>query len=286
MSTPTIMRSQTARAVDNAVISGIGVVAEGDSAIDLAARAGHAALADAGIDGDAVDVLIHVGVYRDDNIVEPAVAALIQKRMGIGLDYSRGDHRMYSFDLMNGACGVPVALSVGAGLLATGASTVLITAADVHPGAGSDSARGFPYEPTGAAILLANLPDSDHGVGRLCGAASSGEGEPVGYAHIPGVGADGRRTITVEPTPVEGLRPLVADVLARVDILPQVAAALPEDIEIAGATDVFRPGRPVHTAGPILALSRSRAAGATQLTLVAAGGGPEATAVNIAMVPR
>ncbi|MFW0793757.1 hypothetical protein AAFP30_08100 [Gordonia sp. CPCC 205515] len=274
MTAPVIMRGQTRSAVDDVAVLGLAVVDDGTSAIDLAARAGRAAMADAGV--DTVDVLIHVGVYRDDNIVEPAVAALIQKKIGIGLDYRPGDHHLYSFDLMNGACGVLTAMSVGGALLATGASTVLITAADAHPGGdAADRSPDFPYTPTGAAVLIGR------GTGTL-GAlmtASAEQAAPVGFARIPEVGPAGRRTIVVEPTASTVLQPLVDDVLSRGERTPAVFAAVPADVDIT-AEQVVRVDGSVHTCGAVLGLLAARDSGLDRITLVAAGGGPEAAAMT------
>jgi 3-oxoacyl-[acyl-carrier-protein] synthase-3 len=51
----------------------------GVSSVGQAAEAARAALDAAGCPHEQVDALINVGVYRDANLVEPAVAALIQQ---------------------------------------------------------------------------------------------------------------------------------------------------------------------------------------------------------------
>lgn len=303
MTAPALLRAGTRTAATNVTIAGIGVVTgPSSSAIELAADAGRVAIDDAGLPDDAIDVLIHVGVYRDQNIVEPAIAALVQKKIGIGLDYGRGDHHLYSFDLMNGACGVLSAIAVAGALLATGAQSVLITASDVHPG-GADVGRaaGFPYAPKGAALVLERTRPSGTqrgrtqrgrtqptrtqqvtgttGFGPLVTASALCDAAPVGYARIPEVGAAGRRTIVVDPTSAEDLQPLVDDVLARVAPTPAVFAAVPDGVRIIG-NDVHRVPGDAHTVGPVLALAAARERDARSVTLVAAGGGPEAAAMN------
>ena len=51
----------------------------GTGAIKLADDAAQACLAAAGRGADEIDFLINAGVYRDNNIGEPAVASIIQE---------------------------------------------------------------------------------------------------------------------------------------------------------------------------------------------------------------
>lgn len=172
------------------------------SSIGHAAAAGRACLERAGLASADVDVLINVGVYRDSNIVEPSVAALIQKRLGINLDYLRSPERRaaFSFDLMNGACGVLNAVQAADALLATGgARRVMVVCADTHPS--SDASRAgtpaFPYASTGAALLLERTDDG-RGFGRVHHRSLPGGHGVNGYLPLPDVGASGRSSIVVE----------------------------------------------------------------------------------------
>ncbi|MEV7027306.1 3-oxoacyl-[acyl-carrier-protein] synthase III C-terminal domain-containing protein [Kitasatospora sp. NPDC093558] len=175
------------------------------SSIGHAAAAGLACLEQAGLAPADVDVLINVGVYRDSNIVEPSVAALIQKRIGINLDYLHSPERRaaFSFDLMNGACGMLNAVQAADALLATAsARRVMVVCADTHPS--TDPSRAgtpaFPYASTGAALLLEHT-DDDAGFGRVhhrtLPGANGGHGVNA-YLPLPEVGADGRTSIVVE----------------------------------------------------------------------------------------
>lgn len=283
--TTDVMRSATADGQGRSTIAGLAVADPGDetSAITLAARAGRAAIADAGCADDDIDVLIHVGVYRDDNIVEPAVAALVQQRIGIGLDYGRGDHTMYSFDLINGAAGVLDALAVADSLIACGAGTVLITAADAHPGGDAeDRSPAFPYGPTAAAVVVARAPDDDSAATVFDGlvAAAGDTSTPVGYSRIPDVGNRGRRSIVVDAPTVADLAPLVADVASRSGIVTAVPAA-PAAVVTADGRWFTAPDT-AHTAAPIIALASARDAGTDAACLVTAGGGRLAAAVRFA----
>ncbi|MFD3506373.1 hypothetical protein [Nocardia sp. NPDC058666] len=158
----------------------------GVSSVGQAADAAGAALAAAGCVPEQVDALINVGIYRDANLVEPAVAALIQQAAGIGLDYRRGDVPCLSFDLMNGACGVVNAVGVAASLLADlPVGHVVVVSGD----AGSGEVE---FEPVGAAFVLENSADA---VGFGGVHVSAGDASPDSRGVT---GASGHSSLTVE----------------------------------------------------------------------------------------
>lgn len=140
---------------------------EAASAVLLAGRAAQDCLTEAQLSPDTVGVLINVGVYRENNTFEPAIAALVQKEVGMNLDYLA--HRVpgaaaFSFDLMNGACGVLNAIQVAQALLSTGSTErVLVTAADVHPGGRAALDADYPYADLGAALLLERSAQAEGG---------------------------------------------------------------------------------------------------------------------------
>ncbi len=120
----------------------------------LADAAAQSCLAHAGIAPGDVDMLINAGVYREDNMGEPALAALVQEDIGAnpGQPPTQG-HGTFSFDLINGACGVISAIQLEAGLLRSGVIRVgAIVTSDVNPSL-KDS-RPAPFRPAGGALLL------------------------------------------------------------------------------------------------------------------------------------
>lgn len=97
------------------------VVAEGEALADLATRAGRAALADAGVEPDEVDLLILATATVEQPI--PATSAIIQPRMGLV--------NAACFDLSAACSGFTYALNVGRQFIATGeAETVLVVGAE------------------------------------------------------------------------------------------------------------------------------------------------------------
>lgn len=203
------------------------------SAIGHAAAAGRDCLEQAGITAADIDVLINVGVYRDSNIVEPSVAALIQKSIGIRLDYlhSPDKRAAFSFDLMNGACGILNAVQAADALLSTGgAHRVLVVSADTHPS--TDPSRAgtaqFPYASTGAALLLEHTSDA-RGFGQVHHRTLPGGHGVNGYLPLRDAGSDGRNTIVVERE---------ADVLDR--MLDLAVASVRTALDAAGTPDAER----------------------------------------------
>lgn len=147
------------------IATGISTDSKVRSAIEHASIAGKQAIEKAKIDPTEVEVLINVGIYREDNMVEPAMAAIIQKELGINLDYVKASPRRaaFSFDLMNGGIGALDALKVADSMLSSdSAKYVLIVGADIHPSAMKTS--DFPFAETGSAILLKKGADSSKGI--------------------------------------------------------------------------------------------------------------------------
>ena len=95
------------------------------SSIGMAVFAVQNCLKKVGMHVQDVDVLINIGVFRDKNIVEPAMAPLIQQQLGMNLDPVQNDHihrTTFSFDINDGECGFLTAVSVADGFLKSGAA--------------------------------------------------------------------------------------------------------------------------------------------------------------------
>jgi len=169
--------------------------------VQLAGRAARDCLSGTGLSPDSVGVLINVGVYRESNTFEPALAAMVQKEAGINLDYlaDAAPSAGFSFDLMNGACGVLNAVQVAQALLDTGSTDrVLVTAADVHPGGRAADDPAYPYEDLGGALLLERSAEPGAGFGPVHLRSGPGPTGTSGYLDTAAMGAGGRHRITVE----------------------------------------------------------------------------------------
>ncbi|EFV13330.2 hypothetical protein [Segniliparus rugosus] len=273
------------------------------SSLERGSRAVAAAIAAAGLAPEAVGALINTGVYRDSNMVEPAMAALIQKKAGIGLEYATGAVPAFSFDLMNGAVGALNAVQVAQALLATGSARhVVIVSGDAHPSLDPAAQDGFPFATVGAALLLQQTP-GPAGFGALQTASDNGAAPPEGYLKPYEAGAGGRAVITVDrpadlaarlaPLAVRAARAVIAadgldlDRTLVVSSRPtaEFAGSLAEALGVpAAAVVTARAEADPHTSAVPLAYHQAREAGlldgARHLLFVAAGGGPTAAAIG------
>jgi 3-oxoacyl-[acyl-carrier-protein] synthase-3 len=72
------------------------------SSLHLAVTAAKSCLHAAGRDADDVDLLVNTGIYRDKNLGEPALAALIQEDVGANPEEPHDNARgTFSFDIAN-----------------------------------------------------------------------------------------------------------------------------------------------------------------------------------------
>jgi 3-oxoacyl-[acyl-carrier-protein] synthase-3 len=146
------------------------------SALQLAVTAAKGCLAHAGTAPAELDLLINAGIYRDRNLGEPALAAIIQEDIGANPEDPHSDaHGTFSFDIANGACGVLTALQIADGFLRSHTiSRALVVASDANPGRGAS--ERFPFSPAGAA-LLCRWSNQDDGLGPLHWANQPDNGE-------------------------------------------------------------------------------------------------------------
>lgn len=264
------------------------------SGIEACAQAVASAVAEAGLRPEDVHAVINVGVYRDSNIVEPAVSALISKSAGIGLEYTTGAVPTFSFDLMNGPCGFLNAVQVASSLLTTGSvANVVICAGDTHPSMTPQPYESFPIASIATAVVLVS-EDSDAGFGVLQTESISGPVRIEGGVTISAVGTQGRSTVAVTRSDEhsESIR-LAVDVTQRalksrgldpVQVALIAGAPFPtfgaEIGTAVGIDDVTVPechGDP-HTSA--LPLAYGGAALARRDLVFVAGGGPTAAAIT------
>lgn len=155
------------------------------SALRLAVAATKDCLAEAACPPNDLDLLINAGLYRDRNLGEPALAALIQEDIGANPeDPHAGTHGTFSFDVANGVCGPLTALQVADGFLRSGSvRRALVVASDADPGHGLS--LEFPFAGVGAAMLCSWRDDS-FGFG------------PFSWATFPDGGESFRSTVRYE----------------------------------------------------------------------------------------
>ncbi|MEM3341140.1 MAG: hypothetical protein QW728_00440 [Thermoplasmata archaeon] len=101
-----------------------------------------------------VGVLINTGIYREDNIGEPALASLIQKKAGLNRLYD-GEHGTFAFDLYNGAAGPLNALMLIDSFVSSGRTKMgAVVSCDTIPF--TIHSENFPFDPVAASVILGN----------------------------------------------------------------------------------------------------------------------------------
>ncbi|HEY6560563.1 MAG TPA: hypothetical protein VI072_24940 [Polyangiaceae bacterium] len=175
-----------------------------DKSIEYSAIAGQACIDQSQIDASEIGVLLNIGIYRDQNIHEPALASLIQGRIGLNANLRPANSDAWgrgtlSFDLMNGACGFWNAVQLAASFIETRSTrAVLVVASDVHPSCKLQD--DFPFTHLGAAALLTRSDDASGFHDVVC---RTSEDEYVGARSFTDVGASDRArdeiTFDVEP---------------------------------------------------------------------------------------
>ena len=135
------------------------------SALHLAVAAAKGCLLQAGVAPADLDLLINTGIYRDRNLGEPALAAMIQEDIGAHPEDPHDDtHGTFSFDIANGVCGILTALQIADGFLRSRTvSRVLVVTSDADPGRGMS--ERITFSPVGAALLC--RWSDDGGLGRV-----------------------------------------------------------------------------------------------------------------------
>ena len=272
------------------------------SALRLVVKTAKDCLERAGRDPHEVDLLVNAGIYRDRNLGEPALAAMIQQDIGANPgDPHSGAHGTFSFDISNGTCGVLTALQIVDGFLKSHTiECALVVASDANPG--HRLSADFPFSPAGAA-LLCHWTDGDCGLERIHWVSVPDDGESFNAT----VGlVDGHNVLrfSVGDTKDENFAAAAARAVEeclrasalRLDEVDAIVAAPAQSAFRAGLAE--RLGVPVahitvaedagmHTAS--LAAAFDRAAGRTKqrgrILLVAAGAGITAGATLYRLPP-
>lgn len=298
------------------IIESVGVVGgrgrRARSARKLADAAAERAIERAGLVADDIGLLLNAGIYRDGNLGEPALAALIQEDIGAHPeDPHDGDHGTFSFDVANGTCGMLTALQVADGFLRAGTiDHALIVASDADPG--RYMAPDFPFAASGAAIVCGRA-DGPEGIagfrfahGPPLVSPTAGPATPSGPEGLRGTVAfeRGRNRLTIVQAPDfdaaagawagEVATALLGDHGLSVDDVDAIVAnpLTPPFLDaLADALGVDRArvgtaveGPPVHTAGlgvALAAATEGAALGGRWALLVSAGAGPTAGAALV-----
>lgn len=114
-------------------IGSIGIVPDEmdikKSTFDMANYAAKQCLDQWAITGDDLDLMIYSGVYRDEFLCEPAVAAMLAGDQNMRPDVYRESGNSFAFDVLNGSLGFFNAIQTGINMINSGkAANALILA--------------------------------------------------------------------------------------------------------------------------------------------------------------
>jgi 3-oxoacyl-[acyl-carrier-protein] synthase III len=138
-------------------------------AVQLVKLAAEDCLERSSYDRSDIDLLIHAGVYRNDFLSEPAIAALAAGELGLNDDVeSSSPQKTFAFDVFNGALGFLEACYVAVEMIRAGKhNTAMVVASEVENNAGLLPQRLLGLKETGAAVILDAAADHQSGLGNF-----------------------------------------------------------------------------------------------------------------------
>jgi 3-oxoacyl-[acyl-carrier-protein] synthase III len=153
-------------------IESVGTLAEDMAprgAVESARLAGEDCLSRSAHTRKEVGLLIHAGVYRDDFLVEPAMAALVAGALDLnGTAEAHESAKTLAFDLLNGSLGFLNACHVGVQMVRGGRHrTVMVVASEIENNTTTFPERLLGLRPAGSAVVLDRGPDGAVGFGRF-----------------------------------------------------------------------------------------------------------------------
>lgn len=239
-----VLRSRVPRARVAAVGTATVEIVPDRSSTRLAVAAASACLDRVALDRGELDIIVHAGIYRDDFLSEPAIAALVAGDLKINDDVQSPDGpKTLAFDVLNGSVGFLNACDIAAQMLAAGKGrNAMVVAAEVEnnpPGLGRPP-RGV--HEAGSAVILTASDTETAGFGRFVfeyDEAHSGAIEAY-TTH-----SDGRTWLQVDADPnladhyLKCVPGAVADLLAAEGLDPaQIDVVLPPQVSPEFITDL------------------------------------------------
>jgi amino acid adenylation domain-containing protein len=153
-------------------IAGVGTVPAGlpgpEGSLQRAVRAAIACLDHSGLDRGELGLIIHAGVYRDEYISEPAIAALVAGELRLNGDVRSPDGpKTFAFDIFNGAVGFLNACQVAIQMIGAGKTAhAMVVAAETENNTADAGHPLYGISETGSAVVLSSSDDTT-GFGRF-----------------------------------------------------------------------------------------------------------------------
>jgi amino acid adenylation domain-containing protein len=141
-------------------IASVGAVpassSETQGSVQLAVRAAATCLDHSGLDRAELGLIIHAGVYRDEFISEPAIAALVAGELGVNDDAQSPDGpKTLAFDVLNGAVGFLNACQIAIQMIGAGKTEhAMVVASEVENNTAEGGHPLYGVTETGSALIL------------------------------------------------------------------------------------------------------------------------------------
>ena len=163
-SSPNDVRVQVA-GIGTSIFSG----EEEKNAISMLLEASRICIEDSGINKNDLGMIIHSGIYRDDFISEPAIAAIIAGELDINAIKTRSNSgQTLAFDIINGGLGTLNACYVAIQMIrANKAVNVMVATSEVENNLKLRPDHLMRIQESGAAIILSPGSQDRKGFGRF-----------------------------------------------------------------------------------------------------------------------
>ncbi len=154
-------------------VESIGTIPAGASiekkTLPLIEAAAKQCLANSTYQKSDIDLLIYSGVYRDDFLCEPAVAALVDGMLNINDDIeTQQDKKTFALDMLNGSLGTLNACYTAIGMMQSEKiQNALIVTSEIENNREKSPDELAGIEETGSALLLDESPDGKTGFGNF-----------------------------------------------------------------------------------------------------------------------
>lgn len=150
------------------VVDSIGTIPAGvevrKSTFDLADYVAQACMDESKVSGEDVDLLLFSGVYRDEFICEPAIAALIAGNIKMRSDNYRNSTNSFALDVMNGALGFLNSIDVGCSMINSGkVQNALVLTSEIENNKDTYPDHLLGIEETASAVLLRKAKEGEQG---------------------------------------------------------------------------------------------------------------------------
>jgi len=153
-------------------IESIGTISQVDNGIkdslDLLYQAANNCINRSSYQGNDIGLLIHSGIYRSDNILEPAFASLLAGKLNMNASLSDKDKKTLAFDVFNGSIGFLQSCYIAQQMIATGISnTAMIVATELENNAANFPDKLLGIREAASAIILEKSREEDIGFSRF-----------------------------------------------------------------------------------------------------------------------